>query len=66
MSTPSTSRSPVAVIPVAITTAIEVTCAGRVADVEVGGVQIDVGELDVVQPAGAERADDLIEPGADP
>ena len=39
---------------------------GGVADVEVGGVQVDVGELDVVEAAGAERADDLVEPGADP
>ena len=33
---------------------------------EVGGVKVDVGELDVIQPAGAEGADDLVEPGADP
>ena len=55
-----------AVIPVAITTAIEVTWPVGVADVEVGGVEVDVGELDVIQAAGAERADDLVEPGADP
>ena len=39
---------------------------GLVADVQIGGVQIDVGELDVIETAGAERADDLVEPGADP
>ena len=32
---------------------------------EVGGVEVDVGELDVVQAAGAERPDDLVEPAAD-
>ena len=30
---------------------------------EIGGIEIDVGELDVVQASGAERADDLVEPG---
>jgi hypothetical protein len=39
---------------------------GGVADVEVGGVEVDVGELDMPKGAGAKRADDLIEPGADP
>ena len=39
---------------------------GLVADVEVGGVHVEVGELDVIQSAGAEGADGLIEPGADP
>ena len=39
-------------MPVAITTAIEATCAGLVADVEVGGVEIDVGELDVIDGGG--------------
>ena len=33
---------------------------------QIGGVQIDVGELDVIEPAGAEGADDLIETGTDP
>ncbi len=37
-----------------------------VADVEVRGVEVDVGELDVIEGAGSERADDLIESGADP
>jgi hypothetical protein len=37
-----------------------------VADVEVGRVEVDVGELDVVQPARPECGDDLIEAGADP
>jgi hypothetical protein len=49
-----------------MTTAIEVTWPTWFADVEVGGVEVDVGELDVIQPSGAERADDLVEPGADP
>jgi hypothetical protein len=35
-------------------------------DVEVGGVEEEVGELGVVQPPGAERPDALVEPGADP
>ena len=39
--------------------------AGGVTDVEVGRVEVDVGELDVVQRPGAERADGLVEPGAD-
>jgi hypothetical protein len=38
---------------------------GLVADVEIGGVQVDVGELDVVQAAGSERVDHLIQAGAD-
>ena len=29
---------------------------------EVGGIEVDVGELDVVEAAGAERADDLVKP----
>jgi hypothetical protein len=33
---------------------------------ERGGVEIHVRELDVIQRAGAERADDLIEVGTDP
>lgn len=33
---------------------------------QVGRVEVDVGELDMVQGAGAERADRLIEPGTDP
>src|SRR5690606_29787067 len=39
---------------------------GSVTDVEVGRIQVDVGELHVVQGPGAERADGLIEVGADP
>jgi hypothetical protein len=39
---------------------------GGVADVEVGRVEVDVGELDVPERAGAERADDLVQAGADP
>src|SRR3954453_21258634 len=39
---------------------------GGVADMQVGGVEVDVGELGVVQPAGPERGDDLVEAGADP
>jgi hypothetical protein len=34
--------------------------------VKVGRVEVDVGELDVVQPARPERGHDLIETGADP
>jgi hypothetical protein len=34
--------------------------------VQVGGVQVDVGELDVIETPGAEGADDVIETGADP
>ena len=37
-----------------------------VAHVQVGRVEVDVGELDVVQRPGAERADDLVQAGADP
>jgi hypothetical protein len=40
--------------------------AGLVADMQAGGVQVGVGELDVIQPAGAERPNNLVEPGADP
>ena len=40
--------------------------AGGVADVQVGRIQVDVRELDVAEGAGAERADDLVQPGADP
>jgi len=36
-----------------------------VSDVQVGGVEVDVGELDVVQVAGAERADGFVELDAD-
>jgi hypothetical protein len=39
---------------------------GAVAHVQVGGIEIDVGELDVVQPAGAEGGDHLVQAGADP
>ena len=38
---------------------------GGVADVEVGGVQVEVGELEVIQAAGPERSDELVEAGAD-
>ena len=65
-SRPRISRSPVAVTPVATTTAIETTWRGGVADMEVGRVEVDVGERDVVQGAGAERADGLVQAGADP
>jgi hypothetical protein len=34
---------------------------GGVAHVQVGGVQVDVGELDVAEKTCAERADDLVE-----
>jgi hypothetical protein len=37
-----------------------------VADMQIGGVEIHVRELDVIQRTRAERADDLIEPGTDP
>ena len=40
--------------------------AAAVADMQVGGIQVGVGELDVIETAGAERADDLVQPGADP
>jgi hypothetical protein len=40
--------------------------AGVVADVQVRGVQVDVGELGVAEAAGAERSDVLAEAGADP
>jgi hypothetical protein len=33
--------------------------------VEVGGIQVDVGELDVADKTCAERADDLVELAAD-
>jgi len=39
---------------------------GGVADMQVGRVEVDIGELGVVQPSGAERGDDLVQPGADP
>ena len=39
---------------------------GLAGDVEVGRVEVDVGELDVIQPPGAERFDGLIQPGTDP
>src|SRR3954471_20276603 len=39
---------------------------GGVAHVQVGGVQVDVGEGDVVQAAGSERGDHLVQAGADP
>jgi len=35
-------------------------------DVEVGRVEVHVGELDVVQRSGAERTDLLVQAGADP
>ena len=37
-----------------------------VADMEIGGVEIHVRELDVIQRTRAERTNDLIEPGTDP
>ena len=40
--------------------------AGLVTDVEVGRVEVDVGERGVVQRPGAERSDDLIKLFADP
>jgi len=40
--------------------------AGGVADVKVGRVEVDVGELDVVQRPGAERPDDRVQIAADP
>jgi hypothetical protein len=33
---------------------------------QIGGVEVDVGDFDVVEVAGAERPDDLIEGCADP
>src|SRR3954452_2160254 len=39
---------------------------GGVADVEVGGVEVDIRERGVVQPPLAEGGDDLVEAGADP
>jgi hypothetical protein len=33
---------------------------------QVGRVEVDVGELGVVQAPGTERGDDLVEAGADP
>src|SRR4051794_12399937 len=39
---------------------------GGVADMQVGGVEVDIRERGVVQPPGPERGDDLIEAGADP
>ena len=59
-----TSREPSATIPVA--TAIDTTWPVVKRDVEVGRVEVDVGELDVVQRAGAERTDLLVQAGADP
>jgi hypothetical protein len=40
--------------------------AGLVADMKVGRVEVDVGELDVVQGSGAERPNGLVQAGADP
>ena len=65
-SRPRISRRPSAVTPVATTTALDTTWPRCGAHVQVGRVQVDVGERGVVQGAGAERADHLIEPGADP
>src|SRR3954452_20454284 len=39
---------------------------GGVADVEVGGVEVDIRERGVVQPPLAEGGEDLVEAGADP
>jgi hypothetical protein len=39
---------------------------GGVADVEVGRVEVDVGEPDVVQDPSAERSDHFVETSADP
>jgi len=39
---------------------------GGVAHVQVGRVQVDVGEGGMVQPAGPERLDDLVQAGTDP
>jgi hypothetical protein len=38
---------------------------GGVAHVQVGRVQVDVGELDVVEPSGPKRGHDLVQAGAD-
>src|SRR3954453_6471982 len=65
-SSPRTSREPSAAIPVATTTALETTWEGVKRDVEVGRVEVDVGELGVLQRPGPERAALLVEPGADP
>jgi hypothetical protein len=54
------------VIPVATTTAIDTTWEVVKWGVEVGRVEIDIGELGVVQPAFPEGGHDLIEAGADP
>jgi hypothetical protein len=37
-----------------------------VAHVQIGGVEVHVGELDVVEGPGPEHADDLIDTSADP
>jgi len=38
---------------------------GLVADVEIGGVEVDVGELDVIELTRPERPNDLVEARAD-
>ena len=40
--------------------------AGGVADVQVGRIHVDIGELDMPERAGAERANDLVQAGTDP
>ena len=66
-SRPRTSRPPSAVIPVATTTAIDDHLGRRpLRDVQVGRVEVDVGELGVVQRPGPERFDDLVQARADP
>ena len=66
MSQPRISRSPLAVIPVATHNGHRGDLGGLVADVQIGRVEIHLGELDVVQLAGPERPHDLIEACADP
>jgi hypothetical protein len=39
---------------------------GGVANMQVGGVEVDIREPGVVEPPGPERGDDLVETGADP
>ena len=59
-SMPSTSRRPSSVTPVAMTTALEVTW-WSLSDVQVGGVEPDVGELGVVEAALLEGRHHLVE-----
>ena len=65
-SRPRISRRPCSVTPVATTTALDTTMAVLGAHVQVGRVQVHVREGGVVQAAGAERPDALVQPGADP